>query len=155
MILQSYEKEGPMVTKPVKFSVAAVIRDEDGRFLAVRRPPDDDRLPNVWGLPAVTLIDGELPESAVSRIGREKLGVGLRPKRFLGVQSADRGDYELILMDIEARIVEGEPDVHLATTSATRYVDQRWTADLELLVDAARRGSLCSRIFLESNQVPY
>ena len=36
-----------------------------------------------------------------------------------------------------------------ATTRSTRYVAQQWTADLLLLRDAARRGSLCSRILLE------
>ncbi|HEX6070343.1 MAG TPA: NUDIX domain-containing protein, partial [Longimicrobiaceae bacterium] len=61
--------------RPVKCSVAAVVRREGapGEFLAVRRPPDDDHLPNVWGLPAVSLRDGELPEAALRRLGEEKL----------------------------------------------------------------------------------
>ncbi len=139
----------------VRCSVAAVVRRGDGRFLAVRRPLDDDRLPGVWGLPAVTISGGELPEQALRRVGREKLAAELEPVRFLGVRSADRGDYELILMDLEARLLSGEPDVRRATTNATRYIDQRWTDDLSLLADAARRGSLCSRILLEHHGVAY
>jgi hypothetical protein len=88
-------------------------------------------------------------------VGREKLGAGIEPVRFLGIRSADRGDYELILMDIEARLSDGEPDVRRATSAATRYVDQRWTDDLSLLREAATRGSLCSRILLEAEGVGY
>ena len=137
---------------PVRCAVAAVVRrdDDPAAFLAVRRPPDDDRLPNVWGLPAVSLFPGELPEEGLQRLGREKLDATLAPRRFIGIRAADRGDYLLILMDIEARVVDGEPDVMRASTQRTAYVEQQWTADLSLLADAARRGSVCSRIFLES-----
>ena len=89
---------------PVKCSVAVVLRcaARPGEFLAVRRPPDDDRLPDVWGLPAVTLRTGELPEAAVRRLGREKLGADIQASRFVGVRAADRQDHLLILMDLEA-----------------------------------------------------
>lgn len=140
--------------KPIRCSVAAVVTDGSA-ILAVQRPPDDDRLPNVWGLPAVTLRPGELPESGLRRVGSEKLSVPLVPVELLGVGSIDRGDYQLILMDISARVLEGTPDVHSATTSATRYVDQRWTTDLTIFVDAAARGSLCSRILLQHHRIPY
>lgn len=144
-------------TQPVKCSVAAVLRDpqDPDRFLIVKRPPDDDRLPDVWGLPAVTLQPGELPEQGLRRIGREKLDAEIEPARFVGIKSADRGEYQLILMDIEARLVRGEPSVHRASTSSTRYVDQRWTRDPREVGEAARRGSLCSQVLLESMGVDY
>ena len=137
--------------KPIKYSVAAVVRRRAGHaeFLAVKRPPDDDRLPDVWGLPAVSLRPGELPEAGLRRVGREKLGVELEPVSLVGIRSADRGDHELILMDIEASVLSGEPGVEAAITISTRYVDQRWTSDLSLLRDAASRGSLCCEILLE------
>ncbi|MEX2571822.1 MAG: NUDIX domain-containing protein [Gemmatimonadota bacterium] len=144
------------MNKPIRCSVAAVVRGgEEGEFLVVRRPPDDQSLPDVWGLPAVTLQPDELPEAGLRRVGREKLCVGLDPVRLLGIRAADRGDYELILMDIEADVVDGSPDVHRADTTATRYVDQRWTEDIEILVDAATRGSLCSQILLDHFGFPY
>jgi 8-oxo-dGTP diphosphatase len=145
-----------MAKQPVRCSVAAVVRDEAGRFLAVRRPPDDEHLPDVWGLPAVTLAGGELPEEGLRRVGREKLGAAIEPVRFVGIRSADRGAYELILMDIEARLSgSGQPDVRRASTAGTRYVDQRWERSPELLVPAAARGSLCARILLEDSGVAY
>lgn len=144
-------------SKPVKCSVAAVVRcpNDPDEFLAVRRPDDDDLLPGVWGLPAVTLQPGELPEAALRRLGREKLGAALEPRSFIGIDAADRGGYLLILMDIEAEVAGGDPDVHAGRTSGTAYVEQRWTSDATLLVEAASRGSVCSRILLESKGLGY
>ncbi len=137
--------------KRTQVSIAALVkRGDDERFLAVRRPEDDDRLPGVWGLPAVTLHPGELPEDGLRRVGREKLGTDLEPVRMMGALCADRGEYTLLLLDIEARLLGREPDVGAATTAATRYVAQQWTNDLELLVPAARMGSLCCRIVLDA-----
>lgn len=120
----------------------------------MRRPLDDDSLPGAWGLPAVTLRPGELPESAVRRIGAEKLGVEIEPTRFLGVEYADRGAYRLVLMDIEARVRTGHPDVGAASGAGTRYIEARWTADVETLRPAARDGSLCCAILLQQAGSP-
>jgi 8-oxo-dGTP diphosphatase len=143
--------------RPVKCSVAAVVRSgtHPRCFLAVQRPPDDELLAGVWGLPAITLRQGELPEAGLRRLGWEKLGTALAATRFVGVRAADRGSYLLILMDLEAQVVEGNPDVRAARTTGTAYVDQRWTDDVTLLVPAARRGSVCSRILLEAEGVPF
>lgn len=118
--------------------------------MAVKRPADDDNLPNVWGLPAVSVKDGELPEDAVRRVGIEKLATEIKPVSYIGVMRADRGDYELILMDIKAELVGKEPSVHDAATAGTKYTDQQWTSDYSLFKEAATKGSLCSRVFLAS-----
>ena len=128
---------------------AVVRRPEDGLFLAVRRPPDDDRLANVWGFPAVTLTPGETPEQGLRRVGSDKLGTPIEPVGLIGVSTADRGDYQLVLMNFEARTHSGEPDVMAATGPGTRYVDQQWTDRLELLEEGAARGSLCCQIYLD------
>jgi ADP-ribose pyrophosphatase YjhB (NUDIX family) len=143
-------------SKPVRLAVAAVVRRRgDDSFLSVRRPPDDDLLPDLWGLPAVTLHPCELPEQGLRRVGREKLGVELEPLRLVGIKAADRGDYQLILMDLEAAVLSGEPDVLTATTTSTRYTAQRWESDFGTLREAARRGSLCCQIALDAAELPY
>lgn len=124
---------------------------EDGtrrRFLAVQRPPDDEDLPNVWGLPAGSLRPGESWEAAVQRAGREKLGVELRIRRLLNEGTLPRRDYTLHMRLYEVEIAAGCPMVPQEVPGVTQYVACRW-ATPELLRSAATQGSLCSRLFLE------
>ena len=137
----------------IKRSVAVVVRGpETGTFLVVKRPDDPgDPLAGVWGLPAVTRADGEDERAAAVRVGRDKLGVELAPGRRVGEATADRGDHRLVLADYEATIVSGAPSVPQPDASVTQYVEWRYTADPSVLAEAADRGSLCARIFLEDN----
>ena len=138
------------VMKPAKHSVAVVVRGGAGRFLAVRRPDDpEDPLAGVWGLPAITLRDGEDERAAVVRAGRAKLGVELAAGRKIGEQTADRGGYLLRLSDYEATIVSGTPSVPQPDDSVTQYVACEFTGDPAILSEAAAKGSLCARIFLD------
>ncbi|MFW6080069.1 MAG: NUDIX domain-containing protein, partial [Gemmatimonadota bacterium] len=116
--------------------------------LQVRRPPDDEHLPNVWGLPAGTLREGESWEDAVRRSGPEKLGVELEVGPELNRGSTERADYTLEMKLFEARIVAGEPRVPQPDVGVTRYTDWRWGPARDL-APAAEKGSLCSRLFLE------
>jgi predicted TIM-barrel fold metal-dependent hydrolase len=136
--------------KPAKHSVAVVVRGDGGTFLAVRRPHDPaDPLAGLWGLPAVTLRDGEDERAAVARAGRVKLGVELRAGEKIGEQTADRGSHLLRLADYEATVVSGTPSVPQPDGSMTQYVECVFTSDPRLLAAAADKGSLCARIFLE------
>jgi hypothetical protein len=143
--------------KPVKRSVAVVVRpasaptgpDGAGAFLVVRRPDDPaDPLAGAWGLPAVTLSDGEDERGAVIRAGRVKLGIELAPGRRIGEQAADRGGYLLRLADYEATIVSGDPEVPQPDASMTQYSECRFTADPAVLAEAAALGSVCAQVFL-------
>ncbi|MFM2424291.1 MAG: hypothetical protein RLZZ70_682 [Candidatus Parcubacteria bacterium] len=138
--------------KEVKFAVAVALYnvDKPEQVLVVKRPDHDPNLPGVWGLPAVVIKNGELPENAVRRLGIEKLATTIKPVSYIGIKYADRGSYELILMDIQADLAGVEPSVIDAPTMDTKYVDQQWTTDYTIFKDAAAKGSLCSRIFLES-----
>lgn len=138
-----------MNSKPIKRSVSfAIYNNNRDRFLAVKRPSDDEDLPNVWGLPAGSLRDGETPEQAVIRAGREKLGVELKPVRFIGEGKIDRGAYILHMRDYEAEILESEPEVPQPVEGITQYQEWKWARPEDLL-EAAEKGSLCSRIFLQ------
>jgi ADP-ribose pyrophosphatase YjhB (NUDIX family) len=88
--------------KPPKHSVSLVIESSAG-LLLVRRPDDDEDLPGVWGLPAVSLAAGESEEEAVRRAGRDKLGVELEPVERVGSEQT--------MTDWEARILSGQPAV--------------------------------------------
>src|SRR5215469_17637049 len=108
--------------KPARHSVAVVVRAPDGAFLVVRRPDDpDDPLAGLWGLPAVTLRDGEDEQAAVVRAGQVKLGVELAAGRKLGEKTADRGSYVLRLSEYETTVAAGTPSVPQPDTSMTQY----------------------------------
>lgn len=124
-------------------------RAPTAEILTVRRPPDDEDLPGVWGLPAGSLRPGEGWEEAVVRAGREKLGVRLEPVLLLNEGSADRAAYRLHMRLYRARILEGEPAVPQPVEGVTQYTAWRW-APPDRLREAADRGSLCSRLCLEA-----
>jgi predicted TIM-barrel fold metal-dependent hydrolase len=137
--------------KPAKHSVAVVVRAADGTFLVVRRPEDpDDPLAGLWGLPAITLREGEDEQAGVVRAGRAKLGVDLAAGRKIGEATADRGSHLLRLSDYEATVVAGTPSVPQDDTSMTQYVATMFTDDPTVLGEAAAKGSLCARVFLEA-----
>lgn len=135
----------------LKHSVAAVVRDGTGAFLAVKRPDDPaDPLAGSWGLPAVTLRAGETEPDAVRRAGRVKLGVELAVGEKIGTKTADRGAYVLTLADYAATVAGGTVTVPQPDSSMTQYAEARFVTDSAILADAAAKGSLCAQIYLES-----
>lgn len=135
----------------IKRSVSFVVRApaDASRILAVRRPADDEDLPNAWGLPAGSLREGESWEDAVRRAGREKLGVELEPGAILDEGQLQRAGYTLHMRLYEARIVEGVPRVPQAAPGITQYSALDW-ATADRFVPAADAGSLCCRLYLRS-----
>lgn len=122
---------------PTKRSVAVLVRNGN-LVLTTRRPDDDDELPGVWGLPAGSYRASETLQELVARIGRDKLGVSLRPIRRVaqGTQSRSRYGLEMELWEAE---MSGEP----------RHPAWRWAA-AETLEPGRLQGSLCCRLALES-----
>jgi 8-oxo-dGTP diphosphatase len=124
--------------------VSLVIEDGE-RVLLVRRPDDDADLPGVWGLPAASLAEGESPEDAVRRAGREKLGVEVQPLEAVGTQG--------FMTDFRAEIVTGEPALQQGGPN-TQYAELRW-GELAELLPAAMQGSLCSQVLLRARGVEW
>ncbi len=139
------------MSKQIKYVVAVVLTDpkRPDHFLTVKRPDDDPDLQGAVGLPAVTMLPGELPEQAAARVCREKLACNATSTRFLGLMFQKRNSYDIFLMDIEMSLVDGnEPDVTKAETEHTAYTEQNWSADPLDLMPSAKHGSCCSSIFL-------
>lgn len=114
----------------------------------MKRPPDDEDLPDVWGLPAASPRPDETWEQAVLRTGRDKLGVRLGGLRFLRMGETSRPGTLLHMRLYRTEIEEGRPRVPGPAEGVTQYVDLAWCSPRRL-VPAARRGSLCSRLYLE------
>ena len=136
--------------KSIKYAIAFVIYNQDhSKFLIVQRPSDDDNLPNVWGLPAGSVRNDETFEECVIRSGREKLGVKLKPSKFIGRNNIERDNYILHMEEYGAVIVNGEPEVPQPIEGMTQYQQWKWGESSDLK-DAASKGSLCSQIYLTS-----
>ena len=141
--------------KPIRRAVAAALRRADGLTFAVKRPDEPgEELPGIWGLPAVTLLDGETPEDGVRRLGAEKLSVELTPLRQLAAGEQQRDDYVLHMTVYEAS-PGGEPTLPSRTAEATTtlYVEAAWLP-VEAFKEAADKGSLCCKLFLEASPMP-
>ena len=123
--------------------------------LAVKRPSTDASLGGVWGLPSIVVEEGELPEAAVIRLGIEKLSTDIEADSYMGIARIERPDHELILMDIQATLHGPAPSVETATTKGIKFVDQQWVSDYSIFIEAASKGSLCTRIFLESKGIAW
>ncbi len=137
--------------KPSYEAVSLIITDEDGKFLAVKRPdnPNDD-IAGVWGLPAANLQEGESHEEAARRIGMQKLGVEIELGVKVGDSTHDRTTYTLHLTDYKAKVKSGVPAAPQSDTSVTQYSKCKFSDDPNLLVPAAQKGSQCTQIYLES-----
>jgi 8-oxo-dGTP pyrophosphatase MutT (NUDIX family) len=127
------------MSKPTKRSVAVLVR-RNGQILSVRRPADDDELPGIWGLPAGTCGEGESVSDVIQRIGREKLGVELRPLHLLRRGIQERPGYVLDMELWEAGLT-GYPD----------YPEWQW-ASFEILRSGASSGSLCCELALRQKE---
>ena len=124
---------------PVKRSIAVAIFHGDN-VLSVRRPDDDDELPGSWGLPAGTLRAGETTEDLIKRIGREKLGMELKPVRQINCGKQMRAQY-LLEMELWEAAMEG--------SKYPSHRQWRW-ASIESLRGSAEAGSLCCELAVKS-----
>ncbi len=147
----SPDATGRRTANPAKRAVALAIREpgNSGRLLLVRRPADDAELPGAWGLPAASRRANESWEEAARRAARDKLGVSVRLHGMRREGSTERVASTLHMRLFDATLHRGVPRVPQRTTDVTQYTDCRWgtTDDLR---PAARRGSLCCRLALES-----
>src|SRR4051812_8216494 len=122
------------VSKPVKHSVAVLIRKDD-LILTIRRPDNDDELPGVRGLPAGSYSSSESIEDLITRIGQQKLGAVLTPIRKLAEGTQDRAAYRLE-MELWEAAMEGAPDREFQWSSA------------DALRPGTAKGSLCCELAL-------
>jgi hypothetical protein len=139
----------------IKYVTALAIThcQDKNKFLIVRRPLDDDDLPGMWGLPAISSAEKDDPKISANQIGFHKLGVSLKlgPKLISGNQT--RGTC-LIHMDLYFAFMVGTPCISSATGinyPGTIYTDWRWGIPLSLK-QSARKGSLCCKLLIDATE---
>jgi len=130
--------------------VSIIVKHANGDFLVVKRPNDpSDNLAGVWGFPAVTLRDDETDVKGLKRAAKSKLGIEVGIIKRLGESTHEGPDYILKLTDYEVFITKGIPKVPQTDQSVTQYTEYKFTNDPAVLIPAAKKGSLCTQIFLK------
>ncbi len=128
----------------VKESVAVAIRSvgADGaeRVAAVLRPDvAGDPLGGLWGLPAASLRDNGAADDTVSRMLQVKLGLEGNQTQTMTVYA--------VMWDPDEPLPISLPSARMDST-LTLYDEWRWAFPSDLK-EAASRGSLCARLYLE------
>lgn len=144
-------KEGYLSMESVRYALAVLCRhpEHPERILLVQRPEDDPELPGIWGLPAVSLRDGEDDHAALERLATTKLGTTLLAPHLCGEGEQRRPHYRLRMRLYEAVLQPPTPKLppRSGYSEVTLYRAWRW-GRLEDLRPSAAAGSLCSQLAL-------
>lgn len=84
----------------------AVVQDDDGRLLVVRRGRAPAR--GRWSLPGGRVESGERAADAAAREVREETGLQVEVASFLGFLEHIHGDHHIVILDFLAAVVGGQ-----------------------------------------------
>ncbi|HWQ48136.1 MAG TPA: NUDIX domain-containing protein [Methanosarcina sp.] len=82
--------------KPYIISVYAVLRNEKGEFLLLRRSENSHSNPGKWDLPGGKLVRGEILEEAVVREVREETGISIVSGEIAGYATFELPEKKVI-----------------------------------------------------------
>ncbi len=82
--------------KPYIISIYAILRNEKGEFLLLRRSQNSHSNPGKWDLPGGKLNHRELLEEAVAREVGEETGISINPGNIAGYVTFELPDKKVI-----------------------------------------------------------
>jgi nucleoside triphosphatase len=137
---------------PSRLVVVPVVRDDEGRVLLCRMPPDRGVFPGQWGLPGGGVEPGERVHDALAREVREELGVSVvsaKPLFFSDgthektLPGGDRTLLYMVFLLFECRIDPTQPISLNEEFSEFAWVEPARLADYDLNVATRKTfGSL-------------
>lgn len=132
--------------KPWFMAVKAVIRDESGRFLLVRRSANSTNSPGCWEWPGGKIDPGEDFVKAILRETRMETGLDVEVTGLAGATAFETSKANVVLLCMEARIVGGKialSDEHDALDWARPHELERrrlFEGAEDFMIDYASRG---------------
>jgi 8-oxo-dGTP diphosphatase len=97
-----------MPEKPFRLVVKAVILDDAGRSLLIRRSPRNRNFVGKWDWPGGKCEPGEPFDNALTREVLEETGLGVEVAGLVGATSFEMPDAHVILLCMEARVIGGD-----------------------------------------------
>ncbi len=113
-------------SKPWGLAVRAIIRDEAGRWLLVRRSSQCKHFAGTWELPGGKMDPGETVDMALRREVREETGLTVRPSGVAGVTECEMPKAHLVSLYFNTVMEAG------AVTLSAEHDTFNWVAPTEL-----------------------
>ena len=107
-------------------SPRALIRENAGRILFLRRSPESNHWPSEWELPGGKLHAGEDVFECLRREVLEETGLVVEPQRLIGASEADLPCVRVIYLVLECEWLSGELRL------SDEHSDARWVAHGEM-----------------------
>ncbi len=112
--------------KPLVISVKTLVRDEDGRYLAIRRSPSSKNNAGQWDLPGGKTDPGEDVLEALAREAREETGLEIRPHTLAGSSQSEAPTRVIVYLILLSDRVGG------TFALSDEHDDYRWVQANEL-----------------------
>jgi 8-oxo-dGTP diphosphatase len=113
--------------KPFGLSVRAVIRDDDGRILLLKRSLRSKNFPGKWEFPGGKVDSGERFDAALVREVKEETGLDATIKRFIGAARSEMPHVIAIQLVMEVEPAPGSPAI------SDEHEALAWTRPEEIL----------------------
>jgi 8-oxo-dGTP diphosphatase len=96
-----------MPQKRFALSVKAVVQNQAGQCLAIRRSAQSKHYAGLWDLPGGKCDPGESMEDAIAREIAEETGLHVELTRVVGSAQSDMGDRIVAYLILEAQVTGG------------------------------------------------
>lgn len=113
--------------KPYIISVYAIIRNEKGEFLLLKRSEESHVDPGKWDLPGGKIERKEILEKAIVREVREETGITIIPGEIAGYTIFERPENKVIGIIYDGKYVNA--DVKLSP----EHTEYKWISQFQIL----------------------
>ncbi|MEO0082549.1 MAG: NUDIX domain-containing protein [candidate division WOR-3 bacterium] len=94
--------------RPFVLSVRAIVRDEQGRVLLLRRSTTNRTNTGVWEFPGGKIDPGERLDEALVREVKEECGLDVVPTRAVGAVQTEHAGLHVVHLIMETQLAGGE-----------------------------------------------
>jgi len=121
---------------PLKNGVVAVLQDEGGRYLLIRRGLRLPRAPGFWCFVGGEVEPGETYPAAIVREASEEVGLRIEPQEKIHETESPNGDFRLHWLRVKLQGSEQVMTLHPEEVAEARWVSVHEALKLDPLLPA-------------------